>query len=181
MTLAAELPPIVAAAPADRPGEAVVVSRDTRSEVLFSKDTPLPLIKGSRSEDALLRQAVFVTSTLTVVRPAQAGEDILRWTFQPYLQRELCFTSMTGQFSCTAAEVTALPEKHSGEAPMSPPEADGGAAQTNPAAEAARAAVAASLRARGPALFGEDRRLKIEPMLKAAGVSVRTASGGGRR
>ena len=161
-------PPVVATAAVDRPAEVVVVSRDTRSDVLVGTDTPLPLIKAGRTEDALLRQAIFLTSTLTVVRPAAgAGEQTLRWAYQPYLQRQLCFTSITGQFSCATAELEELTEKAEGETPVV------ATPGPNPAAEDARTAVATALRARADGLFEDDRRLKLSPMLKAAGVSVR--------
>jgi hypothetical protein len=42
-------------------------------------------------------------------------------------------------------------------------------------------AVAAALRTRATALFADDRRLKLRPMLKAAGVSIRRASAGSAR
>jgi hypothetical protein len=155
--LVADPPPVAAAAPVDKPAEVVIVSRDTRSDILASKDTPLPLIKGRRTEDAVLRQTIFLTSTLTGVRLALgAGEEVLRWTYAPYLQRQLCFTSITGQFSCAVAEVEALTEKATGETP-----------------QAVRIAVASDLRSRADALFEDDRRLKLTPMLKAAGVSIR--------
>ena len=170
---AAEPPAVIAAAPVDKPAEVVVVSRDTRNDVLADKDTPLALIKAGRTEDALLRQAIFLTSTLSVVRPAAGtGEKSLRWTYQPYLQRQLCFTSMTGQFSCAAAELEELTETASGEAPLAATP-DRAVAVQNPAAEGARLAVAADLRTRADALFEDDRRLKISPMLKATGVSIR--------
>jgi hypothetical protein len=171
--LAADPPPVIATAPVDKPADVVVVSRETRSDVLVSKDTPLPLIKAGKTEDALLRQAIFLTSTLTVVRPAaEAGEDILRWTYQTYLQRQLCFTSITGLFSCAAGESEELTEKAVGEVPLAatPGQAAPG---PNPAAEEARIAVATAVRTRGDALFVDDRRLKLSPMLKAAGVSIR--------
>jgi len=43
----------------------------------------------------------------------------------------------------------------------------------SPAAEAARLAVAAGLKDRADTLFADDRRLELDPMLKAAGVWVR--------
>ena len=58
------------------------------------------------------------------------------------------------------------------------------APDTNPAAEAARTAVVGALRDRSAVLFDDDRRLKLDPMLKAAGVSIRrssAAAGSGRR
>jgi hypothetical protein len=169
---AAEPPPVVQTAPVQAPAEVVLVSRDARNDLVVTLDTPLPLVRAGRTEDALLRQAVFVTSTLTVVRGTTApAAETLRWTYDAFLQHQLCFTTMAGLFSCTLAEVTPLPEKASGEAPNPPAASDG--PKPNPAAEAAYAVLAASLRARGPVLFREDRRLKVDPMLKAAGVSVR--------
>lgn len=171
--LAADPPAAIATGPVEKSSDVVVVSRDTHSDVLASKDTPLALIKARRTEDALLRQAIFVTSTLTVVRPAAgAGEELLRWTYQSYLQRQLCFTSITGLFSCAAAEVDELTEKAAGEAPLAA--ASGQAAPgPEPTAEGARIAVATALRAQADALLADDRRLKLDPMLKAAGVSIR--------
>jgi hypothetical protein len=171
MMLAADAPAVVATAPVEKPPDVVVIRRDSHSEVIVSRDTPLPLIKAHRTEDAVLRQAIFLTSTLTVVRPSSGpGGDTLRWAYEPYLQRQLCFTSITGLFSCAAAEVEELTEKATGEAPVA-----------NPAAEGARMAVAAALRTRATALFADDRRLKLRPMLKAAGVSIRRASAGSAR
>jgi hypothetical protein len=177
-------PPVIETAPVQAQAEFVVVSRDIRNQLVASADTPLPLIKGARTEDALLRQAIFVTSTLSVTRSiAPPNLETLRWTYEPFLQHQLCFTSMTGQFACTVAEVTALPDKSSGEAPNTPAPADAAAPPTSAAAEAVHAALVQSLRTRGAALFGDGRRLRLDPMLKAAGVSVRTtaATGATRR
>jgi hypothetical protein len=174
-------PPAAAPAAVDQPADVVVVSRDTRSEVLASRDTPLPLIRAGRTEDALLRQAVFLTSTLLVVRPASgAGGEVLRWTYQPYLQRQLCLTSITGQFACAEAVVEPLTDRAAGETPLAAtPAAEPGPAAPapnpapNPVADAARLALVAPLRAGADALFDADRRLKVDPMLKAARVSIR--------
>ena len=168
--LAADPPGAIATAPAAKAPDVVVVRRDTRSDVLAGRDTPLALIKAGKTEDATLRQAIFLTSTLTVVRPALGGgEETLRWTYEAYLQRQFCLTSMTGQFSCAAAEVETLTERAAGEAPLAPTPGP------NPAAEAARTAVVGALRTQAAALFEDDRRLKFNPVLKAAGVSIRRA------
>jgi hypothetical protein len=180
---AADPPPVVVTVPVDKPPEVVVVS-DKRSDILASRDSPLPLIKGRRTEDAVLRQTIFLTSTLTVVRPAaRGGEQTLRWKYEPYLQRQLCFTSITGRFSCALAEVEDLMEKATGETALPPPPPAQAASDPaapappapNPAAEAVRTDVTAMLRSRADALFEDDRRLKLDPMLKAAGVRVRRA------
>ncbi len=176
MTPPASQPPAAvasAAAPVPKPPDVVVVSRDTRSDILASVDTPLPLIKAGRTEDAM-RQAVFLTSALTVVRPAAGapGEETLRWSLTPYLQRQLCFTSITGQFACAAAETEELAGKAEGEAPFVEPPQRAPVAP-DPLAETARNNASAALRGRADGLFDDDRRLKLDPMIKAAGVSVR--------
>jgi hypothetical protein len=180
--LAADPPPVIVTVPVDKPPDVVVVSSDKHSDILASRDTPLPLIKGKRTEDAVLRQTIFLTSTLTVLRPAAgAGEQTLRWKYEPYLQRQLCFTSITGQFSCAFAEVEGLTENAEGEASLSAAPDQSAPSQAtpsqappppNPAAEAVRTDVIATLRTRADALFEDDRRLKLDPMLKTAGVSV---------
>ena len=173
MLAAADPPPAVVAAPVDKPADVQVVSRDTRSDILASSDTALPLIKAGRTEDALLRQAIVLTSTLAVVRPAVGeGGQTLRWSFQPYLQRQLCFTSITGRFSCAATESETLAETSAGEGPLPAAPGQAGPA-SSPAAEAARDAVVTALHALADALFEDDRRLKLVPMLRAAGVRVR--------
>ncbi len=169
----AEPPAVIVAAPVDKPAHVVVVSRDAHSDILVSTDTPLPLIKGRKTEDAVLRQVIFMTSTVIVVRPAaEAGQDVLRWTYQPYMQRQLCFTSITGLFSCAGAEVEQMTDKADGEAPIAAVVGQA-APGPNPAAEAVRTALVADLNARSAALFESDRRLNVTPMLKAAGVSIR--------
>jgi len=179
----ADPPAVIVAAPAAQPADVVVVSRDSHSDILVSTDTPLPLIKGRKTEDAILRQVIFMTCTLIVVRPAAGpGQDVLRWTYQPFMQRQLCLTSITGLFSCAGAEVEDMTEKAEGEAPI-PAAAGQTAPGPNPAAEAVRIALVADLNTRSAALFEADRRLNVTPMLKAAGVSIRRlpSSAGSRR
>lgn len=167
---AAPPPAVIEVAPVQAVADFVVVSRDTRNEVVASADLPLTLVKAGRTEQALLRQAVFVTSTLTVTRPTAPGPDTLRWSHDSFLQRQLCLTSMTGQFSCTVAEVVTLPDTAAGTAPAV---REGEPGDATPAAEAARLALGSILRAKAAALFDGDRRAKFDPMLKAAGVVAR--------
>ncbi len=179
--LAADPPAVIATVPVDKPADVVVVSRDARSDILASLDTPLPLIKGRKTEDAVLRQVIFLTGTLTVVRAAAgAGEQTLRWKYEPFLQRQLCFTSITGQFSCALAEVEDLTGTATGETLLQPTTAQAAPVQAapgpNPAAEGVRTDVTATLRTRADGLFEDDRRLKLDPMLKAAGVRIRRVS-----
>ncbi|PZQ62550.1 MAG: hypothetical protein DI570_10280 [Phenylobacterium zucineum] len=168
----ADIPPTVAppAAP-----EMVTVARREATEVIAASDLPLVLTKAGQREQALVRRAIFVTSAVTVSRPAGAAEgdgDRYGWTHQAYVQRQMCFTSITGLFACAGAEVEALPDVERGEAPVR-------SADDFPLAEAARRRLAEGLKVRAGSLFDADRKTKVQPALKAAGVV--TAAGGGAR
>jgi hypothetical protein len=76
---------------------------------------------------------------------------------------------MTGLFSCTLAEAERVAEAERGEAPLAEAEAF-------PLADAARARLAAALKARATALFQADRRAKLDPLLRASGVTVASAA-----
>jgi hypothetical protein len=157
--IAADVPPAA---------EVVVVSRRDDSEVVAAQDLPLVLVKGTRREDALVRRAVFVSASLTVTRAAAEGAapDRYRWTYRSFLQRQVCFTSMTGLFACTEPQVEKLPEVAEGDAALMPDPA------SFPLADAARATLVSGLKARATAVFAADRRAAIDPIFKASGVTV---------
>lgn len=160
---------MIADTPPPAPAE-VVVSRRDGSELIATADTPMVLVKGPRREQGLARRAVFITTALTVVRPAEGdGGPRYRWSYEGFVQRQMCFTSMTGLFSCTLAEAERVAEVERGEAPLT--EAD-----AFPLAEAARARLAGALKARAAALFEADRRAKLDPLLRASGVTVASAA-----
>lgn len=163
--IAAETPP-AAVEPAPVP---VTVMRHDATEVVATSDLPLTLAKAGQREQALARRAIFVTSTLTVTRPAGATDgDRYAWTHQAYVQRQVCFTSITGLFACAGAEVEPLPDVERGEAPVTQPD-------DFPLAGAAQRRLAEGLKARASTLFAADRRAKLEPALRAAGVAVVSA------
>jgi hypothetical protein len=166
-------PPVVQPAAPAKPSEAfVVLSRDDGSEIVTSLDLPLVLVKGGRSEDVLVRRALFITASLTVVRPVTAQDgasDAYRWRYEAFLQRQVCFTSMTGLFACTQAEVEGLPDKATGEARLA-------AAGNFSEAEAAKLRLTEGLRVRAGALFEADRRANVDPVFKAAGATVPKAA-----
>jgi hypothetical protein len=170
--------------PAPPVPEAMIVSSQDASVVVTGQDTPLVLVKGPRREQAMLRHAVFLTRQVSVMRPvgeATAAKDRYRWTFKGYLQRQVCFTSLTGLFACTAGETAPLAEAETGEAAL-----EAGTAGF-PLADAAQARVSAGLAARAQAVFEADRRMHFDAVLKAAGVVAagpaarRTAGGAVKR
>jgi hypothetical protein len=175
-------PPAEAAQSAQAATGLVTVSQQTENQVVTSNDQPLTLVKAGRREQAVLRYTLFIASTTTVVRPTTPpGPDRLRWSSASYLQRQLCFTSITGLFSCSEAEVIPLPDKSEGEAPAPLPapevpatvELQKGVAEPS-AADIARSNLSEALRLKAMAEFDEDRRLKVDPLLKAAGVRAQT-------
>lgn len=171
--LAPDVPPAAAAAPAE---ELRVVSRRDGSEIVASRDAPLVLIKGAKREEALLRQAVFITVSVSVVRPAgeaDATNDRYQWSYKSFLQRQVCFTSMTGLFACAAAEVEELPDVAEGAAPLVVEE-------SFPVAEAARVDLTIALKARAQALFESDQKIHIVPLFRAGGVTAAEATSSAR-
>lgn len=159
---------ILADTPPPAPPPVVTVARREATEVIAANDLPLILTKAGQREQALVRRAIFVTSAVTVTRPVDATDaaaDRYSWTHQAYVQRQVCFTSITGLFSCAGAEVEALPDVERGEARVE-------RADDFPLAEGGRRRLAEGLSARAKALFEADRRTKVEPALRTAGVSI---------
>lgn len=141
--------------------------------MVASSDQPFVLTKGSQREQALVRQAIFVTSQVSVTRPATEGlvTESYRWTHLAFLQRQVCFGSISGLFACTEPVVQTLPDAERGEAPVPLAEPDAA-----PLSDAARRRLADSLRPRATALFEADRRRHVDPIFKAAGVVAARAA-----
>ena len=141
--------------------------------MVASSDQPFVLTKGSQREQALVRQAIFVTSQVSVTRPATEGlvTESYRWTHLAFLQRQVCFSSISGLFACTEPVVQTLPDAERGEAPVPLAEPDAA-----PLSDAARRRLADSRRPRATALFEADRGRHVDPIFKAAGVVAARAA-----
>jgi len=164
MIQAPEPPPVVVTVQA----EPVVVSRKEGTEIVAAQDMALTLTKAARREDALVRRAIFITTSMKVTRPAEAQDaarDSYAWTYKAFLQRQVCFSSITGLFACTTPELETLPETDEGSAPLTAPD-------VFPQAEAARKRLTETLRARSAAVFEADRKAHADPLFKAAGVTA---------
>jgi hypothetical protein len=166
-------PPATPAAAAE-----VVVARSDHSAVVTSLDLPLSLTKAGRKEELTVRRALFVTAQVLQVRPAEGGADghadRYRWKLSGYLQRQYCLRSLTGVFACGEPQITALPDKAEGEAPVTAVAGD------FPRAIVAEADLSSSLNTRADALFAADRAAVVDPLLRAAGVKVAAAVAGVR-
>jgi TonB family protein len=159
--------------PAAAPAE-VVVSRREANVVAAAQDVPMVLVKAGRREDAVVRRVVFAAIQVTRVRPAgetTAARDVYRWTHQGFVQRTLCAASITGQFLCAAPQSEAVGDGEAGSAPFDP-----AAPEASAAADTAAERLVVRLRAQAMGLFETDRKTRLEPMLKAAGVTVAPAA-----
>jgi hypothetical protein len=184
----ASSPPAAAAPAPPAPAQA------SRLLTIAQRTRPLILIKAGRSETAVVRQQIFLK---TSVRPGAmatvegqaaiaAAATPCAWVIEAYLQREVCFSSMTGLSSCTDAVSLPLAAGETGQTDLASPIACD--VQAGPVALAERRVVA-SLQSLSAGLFEDDYRIKIRPMLAASGVTIREtpqavpsrASGSGTR
>ena len=168
MFVQASAPP-PAVAPAPQPPAPVM-----RLLTIAQRAKPVTLTKGGRTEMAVVSHQIFlktsVRSGATARIEGQAvGPTPCAWTIEVFLQRVICFSSMTGQTSCTD--------------PMSTPLAVGETGQVDLAADQAcdvlakpiglsEARVVASLDKISATLFEDDYKIKVRPMLTAAGVTL---------
>lgn len=151
----------------------VIVSRREANVVAAAQDVPMVLVKAGRREDAVMRRVVFAATGVARVRPAgetTAARDVYRWTHQAFVQRTLCVTSITGQFLCAAPQSEPVGDGEMGSAPVDPTKPEASAE-----ADAAGERLLARLRTRAAGLFETDRKTRLEPLLKAAGVAVAPA------
>ena len=100
-----------------------MISRQAGSELVTYLDTPLVLTKGARREDALVRRGIFITTLMTMTAPDIEGAlpNRYRWTYKSFIQRQVCFTSITGLFACTDPQILPLPETAEGDAQLDDP------------------------------------------------------------
>ncbi|MBI1685293.1 hypothetical protein [Caulobacter hibisci] len=132
---------------------------------------PLTLTKAGRVERAVVRQQVFMKIS---VRPGATatveGQAVTptpcAWTIETYLQREICFSSMTGQTSCTDPVSTLLAAGEAGQADLTGQSCD---VMAEPVTQSARR-VRAGIEPMSTAVFEDDYKVKVRPLLTAGGV-----------
>lgn len=165
-------------APPPAADDFTVISRSDTTQLVESNDLKLALTKAKREEHALVRRLIFISSTLRLTEPtAQTGDSpptqTCRWAYRSFLQRQVCFTSMTGLLSCTEQEVTPLPDETHGDAPLPANSPPGACSDVFRPAVNARVRLTTQLLARAKALYAADQQAKVDPLFKAAGVGVR--------
>ncbi len=175
-----------------------VVSRTDNTQTVDTADQKLLLTKAKREEHAVVRRLLFISATLRLTEPTPPPEaaassappaassaapdaaapegpppkQTCRWTYRAFMQRQICFTSMTGLSSCTQPEIIVLPDTAEGDAPISDAPQQNVCSDIFRPAVNARIRMSSSLLSRSKDLFDADQQTKVDPQFKAAGVKV---------
>jgi hypothetical protein len=141
---------------------------------ISQKVRPLSVSKGGRTETLVVRHQIFIkTATQPGAAAAIEGQAIVvrpcRWVIETYLQRELCFYSMTGQTSCTDPVSTPLAAGETGQGDLAADQACDVMAKP---VQLAEDRVIKSIDDGSATMFDDDYRLKVRPALAASGVTI---------
>lgn len=139
-----------------------------------ANDLNLVLTKSRRAESAMVRYQVFIRTDVDRKIPNAADPRLAQcgWRIRAYLQRTICFSSMTGLLGCTDPVSQELAEVETGAAELSAdptaPSCDLSFAPARQAFDRLSQALTASAQAR----FDEDYALNVRPQLLASGVKI---------
>jgi hypothetical protein len=180
------------AAPRPPAEDFTVVGRIDNTQTVEAADLRLLLTKAKREEHAVVRRLLFIAATLRLTEPVAAApveaassappateavegappKQTCRWTYRAFLQRQICFVSMTGLSSCTQPEIVALPDTAEGDAPISDAPQQAVCNDIFRPAVNARIRLTTALLSRSKDLFAADQATKVEPQFRSAGVKV---------
>jgi hypothetical protein len=159
-------------APALAPPSTVKGASATMTVV--ASDLSLVLTKARRAESAMVRRQVFLR--YDVDRKVSDGVDPptvqCGWRLRAYLQRSICFSSMTGLLGCTDPISEELPTGETGAADQGQDTALGACDLGFGPAREARDRVIAAVKVDAQARFDEDYALHVKPQLLASGVKI---------
>jgi hypothetical protein len=142
---------------------------------ISQKARPLVLTKGGRTENAVVRHQIFLR---TVVKPGPAPVAVegvtvsaipCAWTVETFLQREICFYSMTGLMACTDTNTLPLMATETGQTDL--PVGTACEVFAKPV-EAAESRVIAAVDRTKDQLYDEDYKLVVKPQLVRGGTTV---------
>lgn len=139
------------------------------------KAKPLTLAKAGRTESAVVRYQIFLR---TIVKPGAVpavpeGVTVsaipCAWTVESYLQRDLCFYSITGLLGCEEGATTPLRAIDNGQTDLP---ADAVCEVFAKPVIAAEDRVIAALDKIKDQMFDEDYQLTVKPRLLKGGVTI---------
>lgn len=168
-------PPAQAAAPAPAAPAAPQPPQLQKLAPIAQKAKRLTLAKGGRTEDVAVRYQIFLR---TIAKPgavpaAPEGVTVSAipcvWAVESYLQRDLCFYSITGLLGCEEGATVPLQAIENGQADLP---ADTTCEVFAKPVTAAEDRVIATLDRLKDQMFDEDYQLAVKPRLLKAGVTV---------
>lgn len=139
------------------------------------KPRALVLTKGGRTENAVVRYQIFLRTIAKpgVVPATPAGVTVsaipCAWTVESYLQRDLCFYSITGLLGCEEGATKPLQAIENGQGDLP---ADTACEVFAKPVTAAEDRVIAALDRLKDQMFDEDYQLAVKPRLIRSGVTV---------
>lgn len=165
-------PPPVSSPPAT--AQPSTVKGASATMTVAASDVRLVLTKARRAESAMVRHQVFLRYDVDRKVPDSADQRAAQcgWRLRAYLQRSICFSSMTGLLSCTDPVSEELPTGESGAADLGQDPAASACDLNFPAAREARDRVIAAVKTDAQARFDEDYALNVKPQLLASGVKI---------
>ena len=146
-----------------------------RMAPVSQKARQLLLVKAAKREAVVVHQQIFLRVAAKPGPVATAPEGVTvsaipcAWTVESYLQRDICFYSITGLLGCTEAMTKPLTVTERGQEDLPP-----GAVcdlSAKPIAAAQERAIAALDRVKEQTL-DEDYRLEVKPQLTGTGATV---------
>lgn len=146
-----------------------------RLSTIAQKPKPLTLAKSGKTENMVVRYQIFLR---TIAKPGAVpatpdGVTVsaipCAWTVESYLQRDLCFYSITGMLGCEEGATKPLQAIENGQADLPAGTACEVFAKPVTAAEDR---VIATLDRIKDQMFDEDYQLAVKPRLIRGGVTV---------
>ena len=136
------------------------------------------VLETSRASEALAVRYFFTLKAAVwreLPEPARGLLDRCRWQMNAILQKDICFSSISGLTGCTEAMTESLPISASGIANLDPAAVDDPTACTldHPSAKAAEAGLVQQITTRAPQLAANDYAVKVRPALEKTGGRAR--------
>ncbi len=156
------------------PASPSTVKGASATMTVAARDQPLVLTKARRSESALVRHQVFLRYDVDRKVPDGVDQRTVQcgWRLRAYLQRSICFSSMTGLLSCTDPVSEELATAESGAADQGQDPALTTCDLNFGPAREARDRMIAAFKVDAQARFDEDYTLNVKPQLLASGVKI---------
>lgn len=146
-----------------------------RLSPIAQKARPFVVTKAGRAESGAVRHQIFLRTvakpgTVPTPPPGVTVSAIpCAWTVEAYLQREICFNSMTGLLACTDSNTIPLMATEAGQTDL--PVGTTCEVFAKPVVQAEERVIAALDRTKAQ-LFDEDYALVVKPQLVRSGVTL---------